>query len=177
MKIFPAMLLFLVSLLMLAGCGGGGGDGSDFIGAAQARIEVNPQTIDTGDHIRVTVRISSVHQDGIALKIRFPSGLAYVPSTAFLTVDQHEIDESPEVDVTSETDSKSYLVFYFTQAIFGEGETGELEIELEGVSEIADGRVEVDADVDDPLISNDTEFDIEAPEFLAEDEAKIEVRD
>lgn len=169
--------LFSMSLIVLpAGCGGGSG-GDDFIGAAQSEITVNPQTIDTGDHVRVRIRISNVHPDGIGLKVRYPDGLNYVLGTAFLTVGNDEIDVGPKVNTASTTEEKTYLVFYFSQAIFGEDEEGELEFELEATSEIIDGRVEVDPDVDDPLISNDTEFNIEAPEFLSEADAKVEVRD
>ena len=177
MKTVYALIISILSVALLTGCGGGGGGGDDFIGAARLGVSLNPSVIDTGDHVKVSVHVSNVHEDGIALKVRYASGLNYVLGTAFLSVDEHEIDVGPKVNAVSTADEYTYLVFYFTQSMFGEDEEGTLEFELEGTGEILDGRLEVDADVDDPLIDNDTEFNIEAPEFLAEDEAKIEVRD
>lgn len=120
----------------------------------------------------VTVRISDVHTNGIVLKLRYPSGLRYVTASSLLTINDSEGDATPRINDGS--GNTTYLVFFFSQAAFGDNE-GVLTLELEGVSSISDGEIEVDADVDDPKIDNANEFSIDAPEFAAEDSATIDV--
>ncbi len=161
-------------LFCLGACGGsGGGDGGTFVGAAKATLTTSPNTIDTGDRTEVRVEISAVNESGISLKLRFPSALAYVPSSATLLVDGDENDASPTVNAAQDDDN--YLVFYFSQDDFGPETAGELVILLEGLSNITQGRIEVDADVDDPAVDNQSEFVLEEPEFVAESEASIVV--
>jgi len=167
--------LFSLSISLFA-CGGGGDSSSgDFIGAADVSITVSPNQIDTGDRAQVSVDISNVHPNGIALKIRFPKTLKYVPDSAQLEVSGDKLDLAPTVN-DSDND-RVYLVFYLKQNKFGtDGEnSGTLTLQIEGLDTLADGKVEVDPDVDDPLISNDTEFNISDPQFTAEDEASLSV--
>jgi hypothetical protein len=127
------------------------------------------------------MELSDVHENGVAVKIRFPGGLRYVPSSSFLNVGSKEIDVTPTVIQTDESEDLTYVVFYLTQAQFkrgsGEynGESGTLLIQLEGRREVSEGEVEVDPDVDDPAEDNAFEFDINSPEFVAEGSASIEV--
>jgi hypothetical protein len=46
---------------------------------------------------------------------------------------------------------------------------------LEGTAAVSSGKLEVDADRDDPLIANNVEFDINSPEFSAQDYVDISV--
>jgi hypothetical protein len=164
-----------------AACGGGGGGGDDFVGAATVGITLQPSSIDSGDRTQVTVDIGDVHDNGIALKIRFPNGLRYVPSSASLLVDEQQTKLTPTVNALAEDENSIYLVFYLSQSLFSSsgdeynGQVGTLRLQLEGRKAVKDGTVEVDADVDDPQESNDSEFSISTPEFAAEDEASIEV--
>jgi hypothetical protein len=166
----------LVACLTLIGCGGGGGGGSDdtFSGAALVAISSTPSEIDAGDRTKLVIDISQVHPDGIALKLRFPDGLRYVANSSVVVVNDNESDSGPAVNVSK--DGYVYLVYYFTKARFGENSSGELQIELEGVTGISDGDIEVDADVDDPLISNSSEFSVDNPEFQTQDASQIRVR-
>lgn len=179
-RTFALFLIPLAVSLTIVGCGGGGG-GDSFSGAASASISASPSSIDSGDRTRVEISLGDVDENGIALKIRYPEGLAYVPGSAFLIVDEEEIDISPSVNVTSTEDEKVYLIFYLAQSLFHRsgqdynGEPGTVRFQLAGKSAIEDGLVEVDPDVDDPSISNSTEFSLEKPEFLAVDEASISV--
>lgn len=169
------ILLALIGLIsLLSGCGGGGG-GDGFIGAAQVSISATPNRIDTGDRTQLRISISEVHENGIALKIHHPDGLTYVRDSATLIVEGADIDTGPLNNVSSETGV--FLVFYFTQSIFGKNDRGELLLELEATGEVSDGSIEVDADVDDPLIDNENEFSVETPEFQGEVSASIEVID
>jgi hypothetical protein len=162
------------STLALTSCGGGGG-GSDFFGAGVVSIAISPSDIDVGDQARVRVQVSEANEDGIILKVRFPDGLRYVPnSSVFEPNDQSEVDFAPDVNVT--TDGDVYLVFFMNDDEFGTKHSGELQFQLEGISEVDDGRVEVDIDVDDLEIPNQNEFNVEDPEFQEEDSSRVDVQ-
>jgi hypothetical protein len=185
MKPLPSLFSVLLSatLLPIVGCGGGGGGGGgdEFVGAANVSINSSPQQIDSGDRTRVSIELSDVHENGIAVKVRFPSGLRYVPSSSFLMVGEREIDISPTVNATDDTEDQTYLVFYLTQSQFRRsnqeynGESGTLLIQLEGRKTVVDGEIEVDPDVDDPAEDNTIEFDLASPEFVSEASASITV--
>ncbi len=182
MKLPPLSSLLCTALLTFAtACGGGGGGGDDFVGAATVGIRLQPSTIDSGDRTQVTIDVGDVHDNGIALKIRFPNGLRYVPASAALLVDEQQTKLTPTVNALAEDENSIYLVFYLSQSLFrasGEeynGQMGTLRLQLEGRKAVKDGKLEVDADVDDPQESNDSEFTLSSPEFAAEDEASIEV--
>lgn len=172
-SILSLALAISAPLLSSCGGGGGGGGGDDFIGAAEVSLEVSPHRIDTGDRTELKIEISRIHQNGIALKIRFPKGLDYVPSSSFLNVGEDDEDVSPTVN--QEKESEIYLVYYISKDQLGKNETGTLFLELEGTDSVDDGTIEVDPDVDDPAIDNAVEFNISEPQFGAEQEASIQV--
>jgi hypothetical protein len=163
-------------IFLLSACGGSGGGDDEFVGAAIVNISATPDKIDTGDRTRVSVDITNVHSTGTALKIKFPDGLEYVSDSSFLIVDGDELNIGPTVNAPG--DGGIYLVYYLSQTLFGdEGEEkGELRLELEAREIVHDGKIEVDPDVDDPNIDNADEFDINNPEFYADDFATIEVQ-
>jgi hypothetical protein len=186
MKRTLSLMSVLCSLATaLAGCGGGGGGGSsdegDFVGAANVSIHTTPGRIDTGDRTETSIELSNVHENGIALKIRYPEGLRYVPGSAFLLIDKKEIDISPTVNATAKGENETFLVFYLSQSQFKRsgqkytGQSGTVVLQLEGQDSVVDGEIEVDPDVDDPAEDNSTEFNIDTPEFVAEDSAAISV--
>lgn len=180
-----SLALSLLPLLTfaLASCGGGGGGGGegDFVGAARVSISSSPREIDSGDRTLVSIRLSDVHENGIAVKIRYPSGLRYVPSTSFLMVGERELDVSPSVNATDEKEDLTYLVFYLSQSQFRRssqrynGENGVLTVQLEGRDTVVEGEIEVDPDVDDPAEDNAIEFDLTSPEFVSEASSSISV--
>jgi hypothetical protein len=181
----PSIPLSMFSLLtaLLAGCGSGGGgsDSSDFVGAAEVSMQATPTKIDSGDRTLVETEISKVIDSGIALKFRFPDSLRYVPESAFLYVNKKEVDLTPTVNQVSSEERARYVVFYIKQSLFAkpgrkyDGEGGTIKLQLEGVKALEEGKIEVDADVDDPAEDNATEFKIDAPEFVAEDDSNIAV--
>lgn len=188
MKYFHLQALLVLSLTShtLLGCGGGGGSssgdsGGDFVGAANVSIRATPSKIDSGDRTRISIDLSDVHENGIAVKVRFPVGLQYVKSSAFLNVGEKKLDVSPTINETDEKEDVIYLLFYLKQGQFkrpGEeysGEQGSLTFQLEGRDSINDGEIEVDPDVDDPAEDNATEFKLDNPEFVAEDSTPIQV--
>lgn len=177
MKKISIGLLILILTLPLIGCSGGGG-GSDFIGAADVSISASPNQIDSQDRTRVRVDISRVNEEGILLKIRYLRGLTYAPSTSRLVVGSDESGIEPSINTEIEGDV--YLVYFLSAALFNvtsddEGDSGTLTLELIGISTVNEGSIEVDADVDDPLVENTVEFDPNDPAFEAESSASIEV--
>ena len=172
-RFLPKVALLLL-LTQASGCGGGGGGGGDdFIGAAQVTIRASPSKIDTGDRMLVSVDISEVNENGIALKLKFPDGLTYVPSSSSLVIADQSIDISPTVNQGKF--NSVYLVYYLKKGIFGKDNRGTVELFLEGASAVVDGSLGVDADVDDPLIDNSVEFDPNNPDFVAEDSVDVNV--
>lgn len=167
------LLLSTLVLFACSSCGSGGGGGDDFIGAANLSVRTSPSTIDTGDRTQVTIDVRDVHENGILLKVRIPAGLAYVPSSAFLVLNDDEIDIGPDKNVAD--NNRRYLVFFLDDSEFDEDGAGVVKFQLVGNDSVADGEIEVDADVNDPLVNDNNEFDIEAPEFGAEDSTGITV--
>ena len=177
-------LLAALASTALSACGGGGGsdDSSDFSGAANVSMSVSPSSLDSGDRALVRVELSEVHQNGIALKFRYPAGLVYVPNSGTLIVDEKETAIKPRVNAVTPDDESVYLVFYLPQKLFRRagqeysGESGTVEVQIVGKTAVVDGLVEVDADVDDPGIADTIEFNMSKPEFLAEDQQSISVQ-
>jgi hypothetical protein len=182
-SLLTTVLLASFATSCLLGCGGGGGDDSgDFSGAANVTMSLKPSTLDSGDRTLVRVEVSEVHENGIALKFRYPEGLVYVPNSATITVDEKETPIKPRVNAVTSDEESVYLVFFLPQKLFRRagqdysGESGTVELQLVGKSAIRQGLVEVDADVDDPGIADSLEFNISKPEFLAEDQQNISVQ-
>ena len=157
--------------LFLVSCGGGGGGG--IVGAANISLTVEPRSLDTGDHAQVDVEISEVNDDGIALKIKYPKGLSYFPDSAFLDVGDNRRNLTPTNNVT--VDDDIYLVFYLSKSWFGDGNHGTLTLQLVAEDSVPNGTVQVDADVNDPAVSDATEFDSHNPAFTEQYEVDVEV--
>ena len=178
-----ALLACLATTTTLTGCGGGGGsdDSSTFSGAATVSLDLTPSTIDSGDETLIKTWVGDVHQNGIALKFKFPSGLSYVFESATLTVGEKEVDIKPRNNVVTADERSTFLVFYLSQRLFRQdseeynGEPGLVQLRLVGKSLVNDGLVQVDADVDDPNVADTIEFNVSKPEFVAADQQSITV--
>lgn len=178
-----ALLAGVAVAIPLTGCGGGGGgsDSSTFSGAATVSLDLTPSTIDSGDETLVKAWVGDVHQSGIALKFRFPSGLRYVPESATLTVGEKEVDIKPRNNVLTTDEKSTYLVFFISQRLFRQpsqeynGEPGLVQLRLVGKSLVNEGLVEVDADVNNPDVPDPVEFNVSKPEFTAVDQRTITV--
>ena len=170
---FQMRLLLALCLVALTSCGGSGSGSIDFVGAANVRVEATPSTIDTGDRMRVRVRISDTNFNDLIIKIRYPDNLIYVPATATIQYLDDPEDATPNFNLSD--DGETYLVFFFDADDFEGLDEATLEFQLRGLSILREGDLEVDADVDDPLINNDREFDISQPEFTPEDSVSIKI--
>lgn len=160
--------------LALASCGGGGGgSGDNFPGAANVSIQIEPGEIDTGDRALAIADVSDVRENMI-LKFRFPTVLSYVPATATIEIDGREKDITPNIN-TTDAANYGYLVFFLGTRDFGDSKEGKIRFQLQANDSSKEGKIEIDADVDDPLIDNLAEFTIANPEFAAEDDVTINV--
>jgi hypothetical protein len=72
--------------------------------------------------------------------------------------------------------TKRYLVFFLTRDAFGNDDSGELVLKLRAKEVLDSGKVELDIDIDDPSIPNDQEFSVQNPQFEAEKNITIRVR-
>lgn len=162
--------------IVLSGCGGGGGGGGGYVGAALVSIDASPTRIDPGDRTELTINLSEVDDNGIALKIRFPIALKYVSDSTTLEVDGLDDPISLTPNITTRADDFRYVVYFMRRSRFGESNQATMKLQLEGVEEASDVVVGVDPDVDDPNISNGAEFDASNPEFGAEDQVTIQVK-
>ena len=175
MKCYSKVVLASILALSSVSCGGGGGGGGNFSGAADIRVNAEPRVIDSGDRIQVKVTLSEIHENGVALKVRFSSELAYVPDSAEIEASG---DEFAIVPTNNQSDAEgSYLVFYLIEDDFGREKQGDVVFELVGNDTVEEGLIEVDADVDDPQVDNSIEFNVEAPEFGAEDAVQVIVEE
>jgi len=172
MRFFNIFCASLVALLIFFGCSSGGGGGSAATEAATLSISISPRIIDAGDTTEIRVDITSLDEDGIALKIRYPTGLSYVLDSSFIEVGDALLDAGPDFDETS-TDF-NYLVYFLSWADFDGTDTGALIFRLRGESAVDSGFVAADADLDDPLTDNEDEFDVDAPQFT--EQVSVEVR-
>jgi len=136
-------------------------------------LNVAPTVIDTGDIMKVTVDIQSVDPLGAALKVRFPVGLLYVPESSILEAGGMKFEIAPQKNV-SDSDNV-YLIFYITNLSFGGNPAGQLSFKLLGDDEVSEGEVGVDTDLDDPRVENAEEFDVEDPDFTAQDSVSVRV--
>ncbi|HMO02321.1 MAG TPA: hypothetical protein PKD37_06295 [Oligoflexia bacterium] len=171
LKIFA---IFLVALLTQESCGGGKGD-SNFVGAALVYINAEPRTIDRGDRTRVTINIEQVHPNGILLKLKYPTGLGYVAKSARIGERLEQLKAiNPAFNLSDEV--HKFTVFTISRSALGEKNKGLLRLELTGLSRLDKGVVAVDADVNDPKINDEVEFDINDPQFEPEDLVEITVR-
>jgi hypothetical protein len=167
----------LVALLpTLFGCGGGGGGGG-FIGAALVSVDASPRKVDPGKRVQVRVQVNEVHRDGVFLKIRYPSGFSYAVGTAILTEGSDKRTIQPAYNLLSSAEDEVYLVFNTPRPYFGADNQGELVLELNAESEVRSGKIEIDADVNDPTVPDDKEFKVANPEFDPQDSVDVTVVD
>ena len=177
----------LMTLCLTSCGGGGGGNNSTFVGAADVSLTVSPNSIDSHDRTQVKVRITNVIDTGILLKVRYPSKLSYAVNTAKLQLDSEQDGRQVDPSFNGPSGSKTYLVFFLSRSSFGDVSSGSgsetvsepatLTFELIGDGRLADGLIEVDADVNDPTIPDSTEFNVSDPQFEPQSDASIEVKE
>ena len=177
------LILIVLATFSFISCNSGSSS-DPFIGAAIVKITASPENIDTGDRTQISIEISEIHDNGIVLKALFSKGLTYVPGSSKLVIEDLETTINPAIDRKSADRDDRFLIYFIPSAPFQNFEEnnnnpdkkdGKLIFELEAFDEIKDGVIEIDADVNDPLIDDNVEFDIQNPEFLSETEASIKV--
>lgn len=168
------ILLGVTLFGFLSGCGGGGGGESDNPAkAADVTVSADPRSIDSGDRTLVTIYVSDVNQLGILLKVRFPKEMEYVKHSATMEVDgvSHEV----KADFDAADDSNTYVVFILDRYQFGDNNQGIVTLQGQATAKSTTPLIEVDPDINDPLVKDKDEFDVTNPEFAAEDSVAIEI--
>ena len=180
--LLAVLCLAAVMTFISCGVGGGGGGGGDDqeLSPAQASLSAVPQTIDSGDRMRVEVKLSEIDGDGILLKLQFPTALHFVSSSAELSVDGDDVPVTPAFVITTGNpgSEKNYLVFDLSHDAFGNEHSAQLSIILEGRGEVAkESVVAVDPDFNDPKMTTSQKFSALAPQFDAAASVEVRVRD
>ena len=166
---------FVITSFLTACGGGGGGSDTNFFGAALVNIDATPREIDPADRTKVTVRIDQAHENGVILKVRYPSELKYVVDSAFVDSDGTKKDISP-IGGEQSANRDNYLAFCFLPRDF-EDRSNKFTFELEGLSDFSKGKIEVDPDVKSTEGDDSCVFDASDPKFNGEDSIEISVRD
>lgn len=168
-------LIFAVSVLS-CGLGGGGGGGGDELVAADVSIVASPRQIDSGDRIRVTIFMSDIKEDGLLLKLRYSSRLAYVRNSSTVTVDGDNVSVNPGANETI-NNNLTYLVYDLPHSTFGDNDNAQIELILEGQGRLSEGEIEVDADFNDPSQSFSQKFSVLSPEFDPKAFVRVTIND
>jgi hypothetical protein len=168
--------LFLLTLCITASSCGSSDDGDDFVGAAEISIRVSPSDFDTGDRTEVRINISNASDTGIAVKVFYSNLLEYVPASAYLNADGIKNNITPLYN-ESDGNEGTYLVFFIAIADLDNSDAGEITFQLSALDLIEKSEIQVDADIDDPLIANNIEFDPLDPKFASETSASISVKE
>lgn len=160
---------------LLSGCGGGGsGGGTTGFEAARVSLAVDRNNIDTGDLMGVRVFLSDVRPEGVLLKLRYPEGLRYRRASSELETDGDVVDIDPFTE--RRKNELAYLVYILPREAFGDSGSGIVRFTLDAV-ERADGTLAVDPDFNDPNLTSSQKFDVDSPQFDAEDEEPVTVSD
>jgi hypothetical protein len=159
----------------LVACGSDG-DNPFKSGTAYVSIETDPENIDVGDKTFVRVRIDDIKEDKFFLKIRFPIGLEYLERTSYIEIDGRDESRNPDKIFVGAEDDRNYLVYFLSKEELGDEHDTTISFDLVGRGRVSSGKIEVDADLDDPSINNNEEVTAESPLFGAETEAFIQVR-
>ena len=166
-------IFFALFLLQLNACGGGGGGGSSS-SPAQGSVRASPSSIDSGDTTTVTVDIREVDQTFI-LKVRYPSGLSFVQSSAMMELSDTDgiFSHSP---AEFNSDESTYLIFFLNPNQFSSDGRGKLSFNLIG-DETTSGQIGIDMDVENPDVDNSFEFSVANPNFTLISDTSIRVTD
>jgi hypothetical protein len=173
-RIYLLLSLSIASIITI-GCGDGGDD-PFFSGVAEVDVSVTPRVIDVGETTYVEVEVDNLdvgRHPSFFLKVRYPSGLSYVPVSASILVNGESLPVEP--DRVFLLGSDEYAVFFLSAVQFDFEDDFMVLLKLRGNASVRNGKVEVDPDVDDRSIPNEEEFDEANPEFNGEEGASIEV--
>ena len=166
--------VIIISLVAISGCGSSSNDG--FFGAAFVEVDASPNSIDIGDATFVTVRVEDVDDDSIFLKVRFPEGLSYLRGSGQIRVGGEEFSREPDLVFSQEEENKNFIVFFLSRQEFQDRDESIVSFDLVGISRVSESDIEVDPDIDDPNIDNQSEISFDDPKFQSEDSVRIQVR-
>lgn len=161
----------LLFVLFFVGCGGGGGGGGNTSNPEMIDLELAPSRIDSGEITSVSVRVRGT-SDRFVLKFSYPRGLRYEDFSS--QVNYRDGSTLPLDPTEYRAETVRYLVFFLSREVFDENGDGTISFRLRGESQ-ASGEVSLDADQNDPNVSDSGEFSAANPLFTAEKSRNIEV--
>jgi hypothetical protein len=170
--LYRSGIAFFSAALVVA-CGGGGGSGET--PSADVALSLSSGRIAVGDDLLVQVSLVNRNPYGILLKMRYPDMLRFQSDTASIRVRGTVLPVEPALEEQLQ-DGRRYLVFFFYRDQFGSDQLGDLTFLLRGNAAIRDGLIEIDAVANDLYLPDRSEFDVERPQFDADDEGWVTVR-
>ncbi len=185
MRKFIHILLAIIFLTTFNACGGGGGDlpiigddggggDSDDGNPADVSLKASPTKLDTGDIIRVAVRITGV-EGRFQVKVKYPKQLKFINGSEILQGDGNPGPNKADFSSFITGKRYHYTIFpFYVPGHFGPDGKGTLTFTLQALGKVTDS-IEVDTDELD-LVNGGTGFDPEDPRFSPLDEVRIEVK-
>lgn len=169
---------FLVAVTLLAPLITGCGDDNDnplSSGTAYLDVEADPEIIDQGDKTFVRIRVDDIKDEEFFLKVRYPAGMEYLKDSSFVESDGKDISRDPNQEFYNAEEDKNYLIYWLSKEEIDDEDDTTVTLNLVGRSRVSSGKIEVDADLDDPEIANSREVKEEDPQFGAEASVDIQV--
>ena len=158
-------IIILVTMLISCG-GGGGGGGSDTNFTGDLSLDVERDSLDSGDLTQVKIDVRDLNENGAILKIRSSTSLRYVRNTAVLFPDRdEELRVSPSTDQA--TENERYVVFFLSPEDAIGRDYIQLEFTMKATRGDDDAFIELDLDNNDANIPDSKEFSITSPRFSA----------
>jgi hypothetical protein len=182
----PSLLKTVLSLAIAAlalglsscsppGSGGGGGDDFDPLRGADVYLSVGPDRIGVGERTLVRVDVQRINPDGVLVVLRFPSeSLAYVSNSTRFTVGANTVAINPTYGPIVRL-RRTYITYFLPYEPFDGENAGYVELQLRGERREDGALIELDQFLHNPLIAPEREFDVDDPDFSADDAERIDI--
>jgi hypothetical protein len=167
------LALSAAATLVTLGCGGGGGRSAPN-DPGDVFITLEKSTIDVGNFSQLYLEANNINENGVLLKLRYPTSLTYSKRSAVLFPGEDK--EEYIFPYTEEsTDSERYLVFFFTPSK-RIGDDIRMALNLKAIKKDDDAFVEIGLSNNDPNVFDSQEFKINRPFFSPLDREDIYIR-
>ena len=160
------------------GCGGIGGGGGGGSGQPNAPgsifMNLERDVIDVGNLSQVYIEANDINENGVLLKLHYPSSLTYSKRSAVLFPGEDKEEYIfPYTEATSGNDR--YLVFFFNPSK-RIGDDIRLALNLKAIQKDESAYIEVGLSNNDPNVHDSEEFSVNRPFFAPLDREDIYVR-
>lgn len=155
------------------GGGGGGSEGDNYPGYTELQVERD--SLDSGDLTDVTLTVYDINPNGVFVKFHYPASLKYQAGSLMSYSGDADswVTTTPFDSVTVGTDK--YLVLRVTRPPEDESNRVAISLTLRAVSGDPSAYIEVDLDNNDLTIPDGQEFDNTNPQFSSDDRWNISI--